>query len=113
MTLSVSESYDSIIRELEANSRPETIEGMAKYDITPGKAYGVSIPVLRRIAKDFRKYHEPAEEIFLIDCPAARWTPRHAIRELTGEKVKQKLLFKKVNDLFSETLYPHFVCFSE
>jgi hypothetical protein len=52
--------------------------------------------VLRRIAKDFRKYHEPAEDILLIYCPTARWTPRHAIRELTGEKVKQKLLSKKV-----------------
>ncbi|WP_321430346.1 hypothetical protein [uncultured Methanolobus sp.] len=37
-----------------------------------------------------------AEEILLVDCPAARWIARDAIRELTQEKVKQKLLSKKV-----------------
>jgi hypothetical protein len=96
MTLSVSESYNSIIRELEVNSRPKAIEGVARFDISPEKAYGVSIPVLRRIAKDFRKNHELAEEILLIDYPTARWIPRHAIRELTEEKVRQKSLSKKV-----------------
>jgi 3-methyladenine DNA glycosylase AlkD len=55
MTLSVSEMYNDIIHKLELSSRPEAIEGMAKYGVTSGNAYGVSIPVLRSIAKRLGK----------------------------------------------------------
>ncbi|WP_321419403.1 hypothetical protein [uncultured Methanomethylovorans sp.] len=37
-------SLESIIRELESLSNPSVLEGMARFGITPGKAYGVSIP---------------------------------------------------------------------
>jgi len=41
-----------ILEELKSLSNPRAIEGMAKYGITPEKTYGVSIPNLRKIAKE-------------------------------------------------------------
>mgnify|MGYP000215224980 CR=1 FL=1 len=64
---------------------------------------------LRQIGKRNLYLHskalETANEILSIDCPAARWIARDAIRELTGEKVQQKLLSKKKRDFVFEALY--------
>ncbi|KXS41046.1 DNA alkylation repair protein [Methanolobus zinderi] len=46
------EKYHKIIERLESLSDPGAIEGMAGFGITPGKAFGVSIPELRRLAKE-------------------------------------------------------------
>lgn len=37
-------SLESIIKELESLSNPSALEGMARFGITPGRAYGISIP---------------------------------------------------------------------
>ena len=44
--------YKKIIEKLKSLSDPEAVEGMARYGITPEKTYGVSIPNLRKIAKE-------------------------------------------------------------
>jgi len=54
------ENYESIIRKLEELSDPEAIEGMTHFWITPEKCYGVSIPELRKIAKEVGKDHKLA-----------------------------------------------------
>ncbi|NYT18763.1 MAG: DNA alkylation repair protein [Methanosarcinales archaeon] len=54
------EIYDGIISKLEELSDPESIEGMASFWITPEKCYGVSIPELRKLAKDAGKDHKLA-----------------------------------------------------
>jgi hypothetical protein len=38
-------------------SDPKAVEGMVKYGITPERTYGVSIPNLRKIAKEIGKDH--------------------------------------------------------
>jgi 3-methyladenine DNA glycosylase AlkD len=53
-------NIDSIIGELKFLSNPSALEGMASFGITPGRAYGVAIPELRRIAKNIGKDHELA-----------------------------------------------------
>jgi hypothetical protein len=37
-------SLESIIGGLESLSNPSALEGMARFGITPGRAYGISIP---------------------------------------------------------------------
>ena len=44
-------SYEEIIQMLEENADPDSLAGMARAGITPEQAYGVKIPVLRKIAK--------------------------------------------------------------
>jgi len=47
--------YDNIIKKLKYLSNPKSIEGMAKYGITPKKTYGVSIPDLRKFVIKIQK----------------------------------------------------------
>lgn len=57
--------YSEILDHLESLADPKAVEGMAKFGITPEKAYGVSMPVLRDIAKGMRKSHELAQWLWL------------------------------------------------
>lgn len=56
--------YNDILEKLEYLSNPRAIEGMARYGITPEKTYGVSIPNLRRIAKEIGTDHELAQQLW-------------------------------------------------
>lgn len=59
--------YDDILERLKSLSDAKTVEGMAKYGITPGKAYGVSIPGLRMIAREVGKDHGLAQRLWESD----------------------------------------------
>jgi len=56
--------YNDILKKLKSLSNPRAIEGMAKYGITPGNTYGVSIPNLRKIAKEIGTNHELAQKLW-------------------------------------------------
>ena len=56
--------YDEIIRELEALSSPQDVEGMARFGINPQKTYAVRIPELRKIAKKAGKNHKLAARLW-------------------------------------------------
>src|SRR4030043_16856 len=44
-----------IIKKLKSLSNPKNIEGMIRFGINPKNTYGVSLPVLRKMAKQFDK----------------------------------------------------------
>jgi len=56
--------YNDILKKLKSLSNPKAVEGMAKYGITPEKTYGVSIPNLRKIAKEIGTNHELAQQLW-------------------------------------------------
>lgn len=56
--------YDDILKKLESLSNPKAVEGMRRYGITPGRTYGVSIPDLRRTAKEIGKNHHLAQQLW-------------------------------------------------
>jgi 3-methyladenine DNA glycosylase AlkD len=56
--------YEDIIRRLKSLSDPEAVKGMARFGINPENTYGVSIPNLRRIAKEAGKDHVPARKLW-------------------------------------------------
>ena len=73
--------YDDIIKKLKYLSNPKSIEGMAKYGITPKKIYGVSIPDLRKFVRKIQK----------MNSSSAKWIASDAIRELTSKAVQKRL----------------------
>ncbi|WP_406658232.1 DNA alkylation repair protein [Methanolobus sp. ZRKC2] len=64
--------YHKILERLESLSDSNAIEGMARFGITPGKAFGVSIPELRRLAKETGKDHELALKLWENDSRETR-----------------------------------------
>ena len=56
--------YSEIIAKLKSLSNPKAVEGMARYGITPKHTFGVSLPNLRKIAKETGKNHELALELW-------------------------------------------------
>jgi len=64
---SIPADITSIQKRLEAVSDPKAIPFMAKYGITPEQTYGVKVPHLRAIAKDYRKNHNLALALWKIN----------------------------------------------
>lgn len=64
--------YSEIIDQLESMANPQALKGMAKYGITPKKAYGVSIPDLRYLARGIGKDHELAGWLWINGAREAR-----------------------------------------
>ncbi len=56
--------YSDIITRLKSLGNPEAAKGMARYGIIAEKIYGVSIPGLRKLAKEIGKNHELAHELW-------------------------------------------------
>jgi len=63
---------NKILEKLKSLSNPIAIEGMAKFGITPKKTYGVSIPLLRKMAKGIGKDHKLALQLWDIDIRETR-----------------------------------------
>lgn len=64
--------YNDVIRKLQKLSDPRAVAGMTRYGINPAKAYGVSIPELRAIAKEIGTDHELALELWRSGIHEAR-----------------------------------------
>ncbi|MFC2012990.1 DNA alkylation repair protein [Chloroflexota bacterium] len=56
--------YAEIIKKLKGLSNPKAIEGMARFGINPGNAFGISVPNLRAIAKEAGKDHALAQQLW-------------------------------------------------
>ncbi len=81
----------TIIRTLRSQANPANVAGMARFGINPANTLGVSMPALRRLARQAGHSHELAEELWrsgihearilatLVDEPA-RVTRRQADR---------------------------------
>lgn len=68
-------SAAAVIERLESLRDPEGVAGMARFGITPERAYGVRMPVLRQIGKEFR----PRDKAERHALAAELW--QHNIRE--------------------------------
>jgi len=56
--------YSEILEKLKSLSDPKALEGMARFGIKADNAYGVSIPSLRKIAKEIGTNHELAQQLW-------------------------------------------------
>ena len=64
--------YDRILKRLRLLSASKAVEGMARYGINPEKTLGVSIPNLRKIAKETGKSHTLAGKLWSSGIHEAR-----------------------------------------
>jgi len=65
-------SYERIMEELKSLSDPKNVEGMARFGVSPDKTFGISIPNLRRIAKETGKSHYIALRLWASGFHEAR-----------------------------------------
>jgi len=55
---------DEILKKLKSLSHPEALAGMGRFGINTKKAYGISIPELRRMAREIGKDHVAALKLW-------------------------------------------------
>lgn len=64
--------YNDIIEKLKSLSDPAAVKGMARFGINPESTYGVSIPNLRKMAKEAGKDHALARQLWTSGIHEAR-----------------------------------------
>jgi 3-methyladenine DNA glycosylase AlkD len=65
-------TYNEIMQRLKSLSDPEAVAGMARFGINPENTYGVSVPNLRKIAKEVGRDHALARELWASGIHEAR-----------------------------------------
>jgi len=65
-------SVEEVLEILKSMARPDQLEGMAKYGIVVERRLGVSIPNLRRMAKELGQDHKLALELWKTGIAEAR-----------------------------------------
>lgn len=65
-------TYNDIIQKLKSLSNPEAVKGMARFGINPENTYGVSVPNLRKLAKETGKDYELAQQLWASGIHEAR-----------------------------------------
>lgn len=64
--------YNEVIKKLKAMSNLKAVAGMARFGVNPGNALGISIPDLRRMAKETGKDHLLARKLWDSEIHEAR-----------------------------------------
>lgn len=65
-------SVEEVLKKLKAKARSDRLEGMTRYGMVAERRLGVSVPDMRRIAKELGKDHELALELWKTGIPEAR-----------------------------------------
>jgi len=64
--------YNDIIQEIKLLADPEAVKGMARFGINAENTYGVSIPDLRKMAREIGKDHALAQQLWASGIHEAR-----------------------------------------
>jgi 3-methyladenine DNA glycosylase AlkD len=70
--MSLKTSADQIIQKLKSLANPKNVEGMARFGICPNNTLGISVPVLRDIAREAGKDHQLVQELWASGIHEAR-----------------------------------------
>jgi 3-methyladenine DNA glycosylase AlkD len=65
-------SVQEVLNRLEAEARPDQLEGMGRFGMVTEKRLGVSIPSIRAISKELGKDHKLAVQLWETGIPEAR-----------------------------------------
>jgi 3-methyladenine DNA glycosylase AlkD len=65
-------NYNYILKKLKSFSNPKAVAGMARFGINPENTYGISIPNLRKMAKQIGKDHTLAQQLWTSAIHEAR-----------------------------------------
>ncbi|MBU1036840.1 DNA alkylation repair protein [Patescibacteria group bacterium] len=112
--------YKDILHQLKSLADPKAVAGMVRFGINPKNTYGVSIPKLRKLAKEIGINHALAKKLWLSRI--------HEVRILASmiddfEKVTEKQMEDWVKDfdswdvcdqvclnLFAKTRHAYYKC---
>ena len=61
-----------ILKKMELAANPANVAGMARFGITAKKVYGMSIPTLKKLAREVGKDHALAQELWVTEVLEAR-----------------------------------------
>ena len=89
-------NYSEVIRELKKQANPKNKEGMVRFGISPKGTLGVSVPVLRKMAKDIGKNHELALKLWDSGIHEAR-----LVAVFIEKDILEKQMDKWVKDIDS------------
>ena len=64
--------YGEILNKLKALSDPKAVEGMARFGINPENTLGVSVPNMRKLAREAGKDHALAQQLWASGIHEAR-----------------------------------------
>jgi 3-methyladenine DNA glycosylase AlkD len=65
-------SVKDVLDKLQSKARPDQLTGMAKYGMTVEKRLGVSVPDMRKLAKELGRDHELALDLWRTGIAEAR-----------------------------------------
>lgn len=65
-------SVEDVLKILKAKARPDHIEGMVRYGMAAERRLGVSIPDIRKMAKEVGRNHELALDLWKTGIPDAK-----------------------------------------
>lgn len=109
--------YDEIVKKLKFLSDPKSVAGMARFGINPDNTYGVSIPNLRKIAKQGGKDHLLAQRLWSSGIHEARILAGMIdVPEVVTEKQMEQwvkgfdswdVCDQVCSNLFDKTLFAH------
>ncbi len=64
-------TVEEVLSQLKAQAKPDQLAGMAKFGLTGDKRLGVSVPEMRKIAKQIGKDHQLALALWQTGIPEA------------------------------------------
>ncbi|HUX47714.1 MAG TPA: DNA alkylation repair protein, partial [Dehalococcoidia bacterium] len=65
-------TVNEVLDELQRRARPEQLKGMAKYGIPVEQRLGVSVPDMRKLAKEIGRDHKLALDLWKTGIAEAR-----------------------------------------
>jgi 3-methyladenine DNA glycosylase AlkD len=91
-------SLEEVLQKLKSKARPDQLKGMARYAIVGEGRLGVSVPEMRKLAKEIGKDNSLAQELWKTGIPDAR-----IVAGLVGEpdKLTDKQMEEWVKDIDS------------
>lgn len=65
-------ALETVMKELKSHANPKNVEGMARFGISPKNTLGISIPILRNMAKKAGTDHDLALKLWATGVHEAR-----------------------------------------
>lgn len=63
---------EEILKKLKSLANPKAVEGMTRFGISAKNTYGVSLPILRNMAREIGRNHELAQQLWSSGIHEAR-----------------------------------------
>ena len=65
-------ALETVMKELKSHANPKNVEGMARFGINPKSTLGISVPILRKMAKKAGTDHDMALKLWATGVHEAR-----------------------------------------